>query len=66
MLRNFGLKVGVVSAAGFEVRIRVLIEEMPDLASIIEPLLTVRKKLRETSTVSKLVHGPRRWMTSAL
>ncbi|MDQ0321562.1 transposase [Pararhizobium capsulatum DSM 1112] len=48
MLRNFGLKVGVVSAAGFEVRIRELIEDMPDLASIMEPLLTVRKKLRET------------------
>ncbi|WP_441935388.1 IS110 family transposase [Neorhizobium galegae] len=49
MLRNFGLKAGVVSAAGFEVCIRELIEDMPDLASIIEPLLTVRKKLRETS-----------------
>jgi transposase len=48
MLRNFGLKVGVVGAAGFEVRIRELIEDMPDLASIMVPLLMVRQKLRET------------------
>jgi len=48
MLRNFRIKVGVVSAAGFEVRIRELIEDMPDLASIMEPLLTVRKKMRKT------------------
>jgi transposase len=48
MLRNFGLKVGVVSTAGFEARIRELIEDMPDLASIMVPLLMVRQKLRET------------------
>jgi transposase len=48
MLRNFGLKVGVVNAAGFERRTRELIEDMPDLVSIMGPLLTVRKKLRET------------------
>ncbi len=48
MLRNFGLKVGVVSTVGFEARIRELIEDMPDLASIMLPLLLVRQKLRET------------------
>lgn len=37
MLRNFGLKVGVVGAAGFEGRIRELIEDMSDLVSIMEP-----------------------------
>ena len=46
-LRNFGLKVGVVGAAKFEARIRELVEDLPDLAVLIEPLLTVRRVLRE-------------------
>lgn len=40
-LRNFGLKVGlkvgVVSAIGYEARIRHLVEGFPRLAAIVEP-----------------------------
>jgi transposase len=46
-LRNFGLKVGVVGASKFEARIRVLVEDLPDLAELVEPLLIVRRTLRE-------------------
>jgi transposase len=46
-LRNFGLKVGMVGAARFEARIRELVEDLPDLAVLIEPLLIVRWVLRE-------------------
>jgi transposase len=46
-LRNFGLKVGMVGAARFETRIKDLIENFPDLAMLIEPLLVVRRVLRE-------------------
>ena len=47
LLRNFGLKVGVVGAAKFDIRIRELLDCLPDLAEIIEPLLASRRKLRE-------------------
>src|SRR5690349_23401333 len=46
-LRNFGLKVGVVGTAKFEARIKELIESLPDLAMLVEPLLIVRRALRE-------------------
>ena len=46
-LRNFGLKVGMVGAARFEARIKELIENIPDLAVLVEPLLVVRRVLRE-------------------
>jgi transposase len=46
-LRNFGLKVGVVGASKFEARIRELVEPLPDLAGLVEPLLIVRRTLRE-------------------
>ena len=48
LLRNFGLKVGPVGAVKFAERIRELVEDMPDLTAIIEPLLEARGKLRET------------------
>jgi transposase len=47
LLRNFGLKVGIVGAAKFDIRIRELLDCLPDLAEIIEPLLASRRKLRE-------------------
>src|ERR1700726_2359809 len=47
LLRNFGLKVGPVGVSKFEARIRELLEGMPELAEIIEPLLDARRKLRE-------------------
>jgi transposase len=46
-LRNFGLKVGMVGAARFEARIKELVENLPDLAAMVEPLLVVRRVLRE-------------------
>jgi len=46
-LRNFGLKVGVVGTVKFEARIKELVENRPDLAELVEPLLMVRRLLRE-------------------
>jgi transposase len=46
-LRNFGLKVGMVGTVKFEARIRELVENLPDLAMLVEPLLIVRRVLRE-------------------
>ena len=50
-LRNFGLKVGVAGAARFEARIRELVKDLPDLAILVEPLLVVRRVLREQIAV---------------
>jgi transposase len=47
LLRNFGLKVGAVGAVRCEVRIHELIERMPDLIAVIQPLLQARRELRE-------------------
>lgn len=46
-LRNFGLKVGVVTTNGFEGRIRKLVEDYPRLAAIAEPMLLVRRVLHQ-------------------
>jgi transposase len=46
-LRNFGLKVGMVGKVMFEARIKELVENFPDLAELVEPLLIVRRALRE-------------------
>ena len=46
-LRNFGLKVGMVGKVRFEARIQELVENLPDLAELVEPLLIVRRALRE-------------------
>ena len=46
-LRNFGLKVGIVGRTKFEARIEELVEHVPDLAVLVEPLLVVRRVLRE-------------------
>ena len=46
-LRNFGLKVGMVGAAKFEARINELVENLADLAVLVEPLIVVRRALRE-------------------
>jgi len=43
-LRNFGLKVGMVK---FESRVKELVDNLPDLALLVEPLLVVRRALRE-------------------
>src|SRR5262249_24130633 len=46
-LRNFGLKVGMIGTVKFETRIRELVERLPDLAVLVEPLLIVRRVIRE-------------------
>jgi transposase len=46
-LRNFGLKVGMVGKVKFEARIKELVEDLPDLGLLVEPLLIVRRVLRE-------------------
>ena len=46
-LRNFGLKVGMAGKLKFEARIRELVESYPDLAVFVEPLLVIRRVLRE-------------------
>jgi len=46
-LRNFGLKVGIAGKVKFEARIKELVESFPDLVVLVEPLLAVRRVLRE-------------------
>src|SRR5499425_2011648 len=50
-LRNFGLKVGIVGTVRFEARIQELVETIPDLMVLVEPLLVVRRALREQIVV---------------
>jgi transposase len=50
LLRNFGLKVGMIGAVKFEQRVHELVDGMPDLAEIVEPLLDARSKLRQHFT----------------
>src|ERR1043166_7545707 len=50
-LRNFGLKVGIAGRTRFEARIKELVEHVPDLAVLVEPLLVVRRVLREQMAV---------------
>src|SRR5829696_1094755 len=59
-LRNFGLKVGVVSSIRYEARIRDLVEGFPRLAAIIEPLLTVRRVMRSLGLVPADLFRPSR------
>ena len=47
-LRNFGLKVGMVRTAKFEARIKELVENLPDLAKLVEPMLIVRRVFQGT------------------
>src|ERR1700747_2957273 len=46
-LQNFGLKVGMVGKVEFEARTRELVDTLPDLAVLVEPMLIVRRTLRE-------------------
>ena len=49
-LRNFGLKVGAVGQAWFEARIRELVEGLPRIAAIVEPMFTIRRVMRQEFT----------------
>src|SRR5215475_6848114 len=46
-MRNFGLKVGMAGTVKFEARIKELVENVPELAVLVEPLLIVRRVVRE-------------------
>jgi transposase len=46
-LRNFGFKVGMVGKVMFEARIMELVGNQSDLTLLVEPLLIVRRVLRE-------------------
>jgi len=60
-VRNFGLKVGMIGAVKFEARIRELVENLPDLAVLVEPLLIVRRVVREQlGTSPRAGRRPRR------
>ena len=50
-LRNFGLKVGAISAKSYEERICELVAGFPRLAAIVDPLLRVRRVMREQLAV---------------
>ena len=50
-LRNFGLKVGVVGTVKFEARIREQVANFPDMTVLVEPLLIVRRVLREQISI---------------
>ena len=50
-LRNFGLKVGMVGKVKFEARIKELVENQPDLAELVEPLLIMLRALCEQIVV---------------
>jgi transposase len=50
LLRNFGLKVGIVGVIGFEKRIHELVGGQPELTELMEPLLVARRVLREQFT----------------
>jgi transposase len=43
--------VGVVGTVKFEARIKELVEDLPDLAVLVEPLLVVRRVLREQCSI---------------
>ncbi len=47
ILRNFGLKVGLITRVRFDQRVRELLETTPHLTANILPLLEVRRVLRE-------------------
>ncbi len=54
LLRNFGMRVGLVTRAAYEARIAELVADSPALLAVIEPLLAVRRSLREQYAV---LHG---------
>src|SRR5262249_38260898 len=60
-LRNFGLKVGMVGTVKFEARIKERVENLPDLAALVDPWLVVRRVLpvvREDEVCRRLMTVP--------
>ena len=54
-LRNFGLKVGVVRGSRYEARVHELVAGFPRLAAIAEPLLKVRRVMRQLAALHKML-----------
>ncbi|MFG1417004.1 IS110 family transposase [Xanthobacter sp. V0B-10] len=54
LIRNFGLRVGIVTRANYEARVRELIADSSALVAVIEPMLSVRRALRDQYTI---LHG---------
>ena len=46
-VKNFGFKVGKIGAAGFEARVRELVDGYPTLRAMVIPVLVARAALRE-------------------
>jgi hypothetical protein len=63
-LRNFGLKVGVVSRCQYEVRSRELVESFPRLAAIVGPLLAVRRVMQARPAPPRLADNGMLWEMS--
>ncbi len=58
-LRNFGLKVGMAGKVKFEMRIKELVKNQPDLVALVEPLLSATRT--DCHPASPLAgHRPRR------
>ena len=51
LLRNFGIKVGIVGTIKFEGRIQELVGGIPELCEIMEALLAARQMLRDQFTI---------------
>lgn len=47
LLRNFGMKVGAITRAQFEARVMDLLQDRPHLIMAVQPLLEVRRVLRD-------------------
>src|SRR4051794_4343462 len=58
-LRNFGLKVGVVSPGCFEARIKELVAGQPPVEMIVAPLLAVRRVSHARATRKAGQNGSR-------
>lgn len=55
-LRNFGLKVGMAGAAGFDARVHELVANIPVVAAVVIPLLLAREALRaQLAKVQKML-----------
>lgn len=51
VLKTFGLLPGAVRGFPFDRRVDILLDDQPDLAPIIRPMLTAWRRLREQITV---------------
>jgi hypothetical protein len=60
-LRNFGLKVGIAGAVKFEARIKELVNDLPDLAVLVEPLLVCPTDNKRRLSFEQFFSSARKW-----